>query len=84
VAALDEVDQLVDDELRLAEPLLVPLERQPVAAEEDRASEPLAKRAENATVDRRKLGCDFVRDVENLLQRPKCSEARRRSNTSPR
>ena len=67
VAALDELDELVDDRLRLGHVLLVAVERQPVAAEEDRAVEPVAQRVEHAVADAGELGGDVVRDVENFL-----------------
>jgi hypothetical protein len=42
-------------------------ERQAVAAQQDVDLEPLAQRVEDAVADRRELGGDVVRDVENLF-----------------
>ena len=67
VAALDELDELVDDRARLGDVDVVALDRQPVAAQPDRALEPVAQRVEDAVADRGQLGGDVVRDVEGLL-----------------
>ena len=67
LAALDEVDELLDDGPRLGDLRVVAVERQPVAAEVDRAAEPLAQRAEHAVADAGELGGDVVRNVENFL-----------------
>ena len=43
VAALDQLDELVDDRPRFGDVRRVPLERQPVAAQKQRAVQPLAQ-----------------------------------------
>ena len=68
VAALDQLDELVDDRARLGDARVVALERQLVAAQADRAVQPLAQRSEHAVPDARQLGGDVVRDRENFLQ----------------
>ena len=50
-------------------PLVVALEREPVAAQEDGDLEAVAERVEDAVVDRGELGRDLVGDRENFLQR---------------
>ena len=63
VAALDQLDELVDDGARLARRCsLVALERQLVAAQADRAAQPVAQRVEHAVADPGELGGDLVRD----------------------
>ena len=69
VAALDELDELVDDGARGRDARSSPLERQPVPAQPDRAVEPLAKRVEDAVLHARELGGHLVRDVQHLLHR---------------
>ena len=78
VAALDQLDELVDDRARLGDPRVVALQRQPVAAEPDRAVQALAQRPEHAVSDARQLGGDVVRDREDFLQRTKCRRHARR------
>ena len=68
VAALDQLDELVDDRARLGDVRVVALERQLVAAQADRAVEPLAERSEHAVADAGELGGDVVGDRENFLQ----------------
>ena len=68
VAALDELDELVDDGARLrrrrsSSPSSV--SRLPRSAIVQ--CEPLAQRVEHAVVDAGELGRDLVRDVEHLL-----------------
>ena len=87
VAALDQLDELVDDRARLGDAGVVALERQLVAAQADRAVEPLAQRVEHAVADAGQLGGDVVRDRENFLQRGQCrpgASATRRVRFSPR
>jgi hypothetical protein len=48
---------------------VVALDRQAVAAQQDRAPKPVTQRVEDAVADRGELGRDFVRDRENLLHR---------------
>ena len=67
VAALDELDELVEDGARLRHGLLVALERQPVAAQEDRASQPLPQRVEHTVVDPGELSRDVIGNRENFL-----------------
>ena len=70
VAALDQLDELVDDRAGLGRRSVVALERQPVAAQADREPQPLAERVEHAVADGRELGGDVVRDRENFLHGP--------------
>ena len=70
VAALDQLDELVDHLARLGDVRVVALERQLVAAQPDRALEALAQGVEHAVADPRELGGDGVRDVERVLHRP--------------
>ena len=63
VAALDQLDELVDDCARSNDLLVVAPERQAVAAQRDGALEPLAQRVEHAVLDAGELGRDLVRDV---------------------
>src|SRR5205085_9954894 len=72
VAALDELDELVDDCAGLGDARLLALDRQLVAAEADRATQPVAQRLEHAVADPGQLGGDLVRDGENLLHARKC------------
>ena len=76
VTALDELDELVDDRARLGDPCLVPVERQPVPAQRDRAAEPLAQRVEHAVGDARELRGDLVRNGEHVLHAPQCRARR--------
>ena len=79
VAALDELDELVDDRAGLGDVLVVAVEREPVAAQRDRAVEPLAQRVEHAVADARELSGDLVRDIENLLHQAQCRGGIRQS-----
>ena len=72
VAALDELDELVDDRARLDDPRVVAVERQPVAAQRDRAAEPLAQRVEHAVAHPRELGGHLVRNGEDVLHAVQC------------
>ena len=65
--SLDELDQLVDHRSRLDDTRIVAVEREPVAAQRDRASEPLAQRVEHAVADAGQLGGDLVGNRENVL-----------------
>jgi hypothetical protein len=69
LAALDQLDELVNDRAGLTDARVVALERQPVAAEEEGDAEAVAKRVEDAVVDRGELGRDLVGNRENFLQR---------------
>ena len=69
VAALDELDELVDHRARVGDVLLVALEGQLVAAQAHGAVEALLERIEDAVRDPGQLGRDGVRDVERLLHR---------------
>ena len=62
VAALHELDELVDDRAGLGDLRLVALDRELVAAEADRAAQPVAQRLEDAVADPGQLGRDLVRD----------------------
>jgi len=72
VAALDQVDELVDDGPGLGHALVVTLDREPVAPQADRAPKPAAERVEHAVADRGELGRDVVRDIQHLLHAPQC------------
>ncbi len=67
VARLDELDQLVHDRPRLGDLELLALDREPVAAQEDRAGEPVSQLVEDRVAHPRELRGDVVRDGENLL-----------------
>ena len=54
VAALDQLDELVDHRARLRDVVVVALERQLVAAQADRAVEPVAQRVEHAVARSRR------------------------------
>jgi hypothetical protein len=72
VAALDHLDELVDDGAGLGHALVVALDRQPVAAQADRATQSVAERVEHAVANRGELSRNVVRDIEHLLHGPKC------------
>ena len=74
LAALDQLDELVHDRAGLADPRVVALEREAVAAQEQSDAEAVSKRVEDAVVDRGELGRDLVGNRENFLQRSKFSE----------
>ena len=84
LAALDEVDELFDDGLGLDDLRVVALEGQPVAAEVDRAAQPLAKRAQHAVADACELGGDLVRDVQDFLHALSVGGAAARSRSGSR
>ena len=65
--ALDELDELLDDGPRLRDLDVVAVQRQPVAAQVDRAAEPVAERVEDAVRHPRELGGNLVRNLENVL-----------------
>ena len=77
VAALDQLDELVDDRARLGDARVVALERQLVPAQADRAVEPLAQRFEHAVADAGQLGGDVVGDREHFLHRHSVGRATR-------
>ena len=54
--ALDELDELLDDGLRLCDFRVVTAQREPVATEVDRAAEPLTQGVEDPVADARELG----------------------------
>jgi hypothetical protein len=68
VPALDELHELADDGACLADLGVVALQREAVAAQEQRDAEAVAERVEDAVVDRGQLGRDLVRDRQNFLQ----------------
>jgi hypothetical protein len=78
VAALDELDELVDHCPRLDHACLVPGQRQPVAAQRDRAPESRAERVEHAVADAGELRGDFVRHGEHVLHASQCRATARR------
>ena len=67
VATLDELDELVDDRPRLGHALAVAVERELVAAERDRATEPVAQRVEHAVGDAGELGRNFIGNDDHVL-----------------
>jgi hypothetical protein len=72
LTAFHELDELVDDGARLVHALVLPLDRQPVSTQANRAPEPVAERVEHAVADRSQLGGDVIRDREHLLHGPQC------------
>ena len=81
VAALDQLDQLVDHLARRLDLLLIALERELVPAQAHGAFEPLAQRFEHAVVrpgHPGQLGGDLVRDVEDFLHGSQCRDGLRR------
>ena len=72
VAALDQLDELVDHRARLGDVVVVALQRQLVAAEPDRAVEPVAQGLEHPVPEPRQLGRDGVREIENFLHAHQC------------
>ena len=69
VPALDQLDELVDHGARFRDAGVVPGERQPVAAQRDRAAEALAQRVEHAVGDPGELRRDLVRNGQDFLHR---------------
>ena len=67
VASLDQLDELVEHGPGLRDARLVAGQRQAVAAQRDRAAEPLAQRVEHAVADPGQLGRDLVRNCEDVL-----------------
>lgn len=67
MSSLDELDQLVDDDSRRRDRLVLAVEGEPVPAQRDRAAEPFAQRDEHAVTDARELGGDLVRDGDHVL-----------------
>ena len=67
VAALNQLDQLLDDRARRGDMLLVAVQGQPVPAQGNRRSELLSQRIEDAVLDARELRRDLVRDVQDLV-----------------
>ena len=84
VAALDELDELVDDRARLRDLPSLAVDRQAVAAQVDLAVEPLAQRVEDAVADASELGSDLVRDVEDFLHGSQCRSRTVRSGPGGR
>src|SRR5436190_20340770 len=72
LAALDELDKLLDDRLRLSDLQVVTGEREAVAAQVDGAAEPVAEGIEHRVADARELRGYLVRDVQNRLHKPQC------------
>ena len=72
LAALDELDELLDDRLRLGDLQVVTGEREAVAAQVDGAAEPVAERVQHSVADAGELRRDLVRDVENGLHKAQC------------
>ena len=72
VTTLDELDELVDDGARLGDTLALAVERELVAAERDRAAEPVAQRVEHAVGDAGELGRNLVGDDDHVLHAAQC------------
>src|SRR4029453_8267992 len=72
LAALDELDEFLDDRLRLGNLQVVTGEREAVTTQVDRTAEPVPERIEHRVADAGELRGDLVRDVENRLHRPQC------------
>ena len=72
VAALDQLDELVDHRARLGDVVVVALQRQLVAPEPDRAVEPVAQGLEHPVPEPGQLGRDGVREIENFLHAHQC------------
>ena len=75
LAALDELDELLDDGARLGDLGLVAVEGEAVAAQVHLAVEPVAERGQDAVADARELGGGLIRDVEDFLHGPQCRRA---------
>ena len=69
---LDELDEFLDDRLRLGDLQVFTGECEPVAAQVDGAAEPVAERVEHAVADARELRRDLVRNVQNRLHEGQC------------
>ncbi len=67
---LDELDELLDDRLRLRDLRVVAAQREPVSAQIDGAAEPFSQGVEYPVADACELGGDIVRNVENRLHKP--------------
>ena len=63
------IHELVDDSAGCGDVAVLAPERQPVAAESDRAMKPLAQRVEDAVLNAGELGRNLVRYVQHLLHR---------------
>ena len=72
VTAFHELDELVDDGARLGHALALAVERELVAAERDRAAEPVAQRVEHAVGDAGELGCNLVGNDDHVLHAAQC------------
>ena len=68
--SLDEVDELLDDRLRLGDLDVVAGQREPVSAQVDGTAEPLPQGVEYPVTDACELRGDVVRNVENRLHKP--------------
>ena len=79
--ALDELDELLDDRLRLRDFHVVAGQREPVSAQIDGAAEPLPQGVEYPVADACELGGDVVRNVENRLHKPSVGARRTRSRS---
>ena len=76
MAALDELDKLVDDRSRLGDPWPRPRRASAVPAQRDRAAEPLAQRVEHAVGDAGELRRNLVRNGQHVLHAPQCRARR--------
>src|SRR4029079_4333751 len=72
LAALDELDELLDDRLPPGRLEVVAGQRETVSAQVDGAAEPVAERVQHPCADARQLRRDLVRDVQNGLHTPQC------------
>ncbi len=69
VPALDQLDELVEDEPRLIDAGVVAFERELVPPQPHDDLHPVAERPQDPVVDGCELGGDFVGDRKDLLQR---------------
>jgi len=72
LARFDELDELVQHGARLRDVEVLTLDRDPVAAQVDRALEPVPQRLQHAVADPAELRGDVVRNIENLLHPAQC------------
>jgi hypothetical protein len=72
MTALDEFGQLVHDCPRLRDVWVFALERQAVAAQQDRDPEAIAESVEHPVAERRQLGRYIVGNRENFLHSAQC------------
>ena len=85
VASFDELGKLVHDRARLSDVRVFALDRQAIAAQQDRDAKPVAKGVEHTVAQGRQLGGDIVGNRENFLHCAQCRRSGRpRSHRAPR